>query len=59
MSKEPTVTVPKVGGHVKMAGQTGQFIIADVNMLMQTVNLKSTDEQGHVTRNVPWASLKL
>jgi hypothetical protein len=25
---------------------------------MQTANLKSTDGTGHITRNVPWTSLK-
>jgi hypothetical protein len=53
MSKEQAVTVSKVGHQVEMVGQNGQFIIVDVNLLMQTVNLKASDEQGHVTRNVP------
>ena len=34
------------------------FEVVDVNMLMQTANLKATDGSGHVTRNVPWTSLK-
>jgi hypothetical protein len=59
MSSEYTGPVPKVGNHVEMVGQSGHFLIVDVNMLIQTVNVKATDEQGHVTRNVPWTSLKL
>jgi hypothetical protein len=59
MSSEYTGPVPKVGTHVEMVGQSGQFLIVDVNLLMQTVSLKATDEHGHVTRNVPWTSLKL
>lgn len=59
MSSEYTGPVPKVGNHVEVVGQAGQFLIVDVNLLMQTVSLKATDEQGHVARNVPWASLKL
>ena len=51
-------TIPKTGDHVGVAGQEGVFEVVDINLLMQTANLKSTDEQGHVTRNVPWTSLK-
>jgi hypothetical protein len=52
-------TNPKRGDRVAMAQQEGVFEIADINSLMQTANLKSTDGQGHITRNVPWTSLKL
>jgi hypothetical protein len=41
-----------------MGEEAGQFDVVDVNMLMQTANLKSTDGAGHVTRNVPWTALK-
>jgi len=41
-----------------MTQQEGVFEVADINSLMQTANLKSTDGQGHITRNVPWTSLK-
>ena len=50
--------VPKRGDRVGSAEQPGVFEVLDVNMLMQTANLKTTDGQGHVTRNVPWTSLK-
>ena len=59
MSTEYTGSVPKVGSHVEMLEKSGQFIVVDVNKLMQTVNLKATDEGGHITWNVPWNSLKL
>jgi hypothetical protein len=49
---------PKRGDRVRLAEQEGVFEIADVNSLMQTANLKLTDGQGHITRNVPWTSLK-
>ncbi len=58
MSSEYSGTVPKIGNHVGMVGQSGLFEVVDVNTLMQTINLKATDEQGHVTWNVPWTSLK-
>jgi hypothetical protein len=58
MTAEYSGTVPKIGDRVGMAGQSSQFEVVDVNTLMQTVNLKATDEQGHVTRNVLWTSLK-
>jgi hypothetical protein len=58
MNSEYSGTVPKIGNHVEMVGQSGLFEVVDVNMLMQTANLKATDGQGHVTRNVPWTSLK-
>jgi hypothetical protein len=51
-------TIPKIGNRVGITGQSGLFEVVDVNMLMQTANLKATDGQGHVTRNVPWTSLK-
>jgi hypothetical protein len=58
MSAEYSGTVPKIGDRVGMGEQSGLFEVVDVNMLMQTANLKATDGQGHVTRNVPWTSLK-
>ena len=58
MATEYTGTVPKIGNRVGMEEQSGLFEVVDVNMLMQTANLKSTDGKGHVTRNVPWTSLK-
>ena len=51
-------TIPKRGDHVSVAEQEGVFEVVEINSLMQTANLKSTDGQGHVTRNVPWTSLK-
>jgi hypothetical protein len=59
MSAEYSGSVPKVGNQVQIVGKPGQFKVADVNLLMQTVNVKATDEEGHITRNVPWTSLKL
>ena len=58
MAAEYSGTVPKIGDRVGMVEQSGLFEVVDVNMLMQTANLKATDGQGHVTRNVPWTSLK-
>jgi hypothetical protein len=59
MAAEYTGTVPKIGNRVAVEGQSGLFEVVDVNTLMQTANLRATDGQGHVTRNVPWTSLKL
>jgi hypothetical protein len=59
MVPEYTGPVPKRGDCVGTAEQPGVFEMVDVNMLMQTANLKTTDGQGHVTRNVPWTSLKI
>jgi hypothetical protein len=42
-----------------MAEKDGVYEVAEINSLMQTANLKSTDGQGHITRNVPWTSLKI
>ncbi len=58
MTSEKTGTVPKIGDRVKMGEEAGLFDVVDVNLLMQTVNLKATDGAGHVTRNVAWTSLK-
>ena len=58
MSSEYSGTIRKIGDRVGMVEQSGLFEVVDVNMLMQTANLKATDGQGHVTRNVPWTSLK-
>jgi len=51
--------VPKIGDRVGVEGRSDLFEVVDVNTLMQTVNLRATDGQGHITRNVPWTSLKL
>ncbi len=59
MSAGTSMAIPKRGDRVAIAGQEGVFEIADINSLMQTANLKSTDGLGHITRNVPWTSLKL
>ena len=58
MGPENSGTVPKRGDRVGVVEQSGLFEVVDVNMLMQTANLKTTDGQGHITRNVPWTSLK-
>ncbi len=58
MNQGTGVATPRRGDRVRMADQEGVFEIADINSLMQTANLKLTDGQGHITRNVPWTSLK-
>jgi len=57
MNPGTQVIAPKKGDHVSVAQQEGVFEVADINSLMQTANLKLTDGQGHITRNVPWTSL--
>jgi hypothetical protein len=51
-------TIPKRGDRVGIAQQKVVFEVVDINSLMQTANVQSTDGQGHVTRNVSWTSLK-
>jgi hypothetical protein len=58
MNSGTQVVAPKKGDHVSIAQQEGVFEVADINSLMQTANLKLEDGQGHITRNVPWTSLK-
>jgi hypothetical protein len=58
MNSEINVTGPKRGDRVATDTQEGVFEVADINSLMQTANLKTTDGQGHITRNVPWTALK-
>lgn len=58
MNSAVNPVAPKRGDRVAMSMQEGVFEVADINSLMQTANLKSTDGQGHITRNVPWTSLK-
>jgi hypothetical protein len=58
MNSEPSVIAPKRGDRVAVAQQEGVFEVADINSLMQTANLKLTDGQGHITRNVPWTAIK-
>jgi hypothetical protein len=58
MSADYTGTVPKRGDRVRLTEQSVLFEVVDVNTLMQTVNVKSTDGKEHVTRNIPWTSLR-
>ncbi len=58
MIAEYSGTIPKRGDRVGIAQQEGVFEVVDINSLMQTANVKSTDGQGHVTRNLSWTSLK-
>ncbi len=58
MIAEYSGTIPKRGDRVGIAQREGVFEVVDINSLMQTANVKSTDGQGHVTRNVSWTSLK-
>ena len=58
MIAEYSGTIPKRGDRVGIAQQEAVFEVVDINSLMQTANVKSTDGQGHVTRNVSWTSLK-
>ena len=58
MTAEYSGTIPKRGDRVGIAQQKVVFEVVDINSLMQTANVKSTDGQGRVTRNVSWTSLK-
>ncbi len=58
MITEYTGTIPKRGDRVGTTQQEGVFEVVEINSLMQTANLKSTDGQGRITRNVLWTSLK-
>jgi hypothetical protein len=58
MIAEYTGSVPRRGDRVRTYKQASLFEVADVHMLVQTVNLKSTDVQGRFTRNVAWSSLE-
>ena len=58
MIAEYSGTIPKRGARVGIAQKEGVFEVVDINSLMQTANVKSTDGQGHVTWNVSWTSLK-
>jgi hypothetical protein len=58
MNSMPTPVAPRRGERVSTTQQEGVYEVADINSLMQTANLKSTDGQGRITRNVPWTSLK-
>jgi hypothetical protein len=58
MNSQPNVMAPKRGDRVALTQQEGVFEVADINSLMQTANLKTTDGQGHITRNVPWTAIK-
>lgn len=49
--------IPTRGDRVRVGEQPGLLEVADVNMLMQTATLKSTDEKGHLTGNVSWSLL--
>jgi hypothetical protein len=58
MTAESSGRIPKRGDRVGIDQQEGVFEIADINSLMQMANVKSTDGQGHIIRNVSWTSLK-
>jgi hypothetical protein len=58
MNTTTNPTAPKRGERVGTTQQEGVFEVADINSLMQTANLKSTDGLGHITRNVPWTAIK-
>jgi hypothetical protein len=58
MNSAPNPVAPKRGELVATVMLEGVFEVADINSLMQTANLKSTDGKGQITRNVPWTSLK-
>ena len=55
---EDSGPIPKRGDRVRLTEQPVLFEVVDVNTLMQTANVKSTDGKDHVTRNIPWTSLK-
>lgn len=58
MPAKQTDTIPKMGDRVRIGEEPGLCEVVDINMLMQTADLKSTDGTGHVTRNVSWTSLR-
>jgi hypothetical protein len=58
MIAEDGGNVPKRGDRVRMGEQPGLFEVVEVNMLLQTADLKSTRGKGQVIQNVAWLSLK-
>ena len=50
--------LPKKGDCVRIGDQAGLFEVVEVNVLLRTANLKSTDGKGDVTHNVSWISLR-
>ena len=56
-SQKAVEYIPKRGDRVGSSLEQGVFEVVEINTLMQTANLKSTDGQGHITYNVPWGSL--
>ena len=58
MIAEYSGTIPMRGDRVGVASQEGVFEVVEINSLMQTANVKLTDGQGHVTRDLSWTSLK-
>jgi len=58
MIPAPAATSPKIGARVAIDQKEGVFEVAAINSLMQTANLRATDGTGHITRDVPWTSLK-
>ncbi len=57
MSKEPKLTAPKSGEHVRSAQHEGIFEVVFVNALMQSANIRLVDGSAHVVPNVPWTAL--
>jgi hypothetical protein len=62
MIAEYTGSVPRRGDRVRMYEHPSLFEVVDVNMLMQTASLKSTDVQGLVntfatTSSPEWRAL--
>jgi hypothetical protein len=49
--------IPRRGDRVGMGQRLGVCEVVGINSLMHTANVKSTDGQGRITRNVPWTSL--
>jgi hypothetical protein len=54
-----TSVVPRKGDRVRMGEKPSLFEVVEVNTLMRTASLKSTDGEDHVTRHVSWASLRV
>jgi hypothetical protein len=48
---------PKMNDRILLDGHTGRFVVVGIDVPRMTADVRSTDGEGFLLRNVPWAAI--
>jgi hypothetical protein len=48
---------PKMNDRILLDGHTGRFVVVGIDVPRMTADVRSTDGEGFLLRNVPWEAI--